>query len=47
MAVYAVPRQWELREELPKTMVGKVDYRALEEEERVKREAEEESFTEV
>ena len=34
---YAVPREVEFRDELPKTLVGKVAYRALEEEEAAKR----------
>ncbi|MBQ6215360.1 MAG: acyl--CoA ligase [Oscillospiraceae bacterium] len=34
---YAVPREVEFRNELPKTLVGKVAYRALEEEEAAKR----------
>ena len=33
MAKYAVPREIEFRDELPKTLVGKVAYRILEEEE--------------
>ena len=33
---YAVPREIEFREELPKTLVGKVAYRKLEEEEAAK-----------
>jgi len=36
MARYAVPREIEFREELPKTLVGKVAYRKLEEEELAK-----------
>lgn len=37
IAGYAVPWEIEFRRELPKTLVGKVDYRALEEEEAEKR----------
>ena len=36
MAKYAVPREFEYRAELPKTLVGKVAYRVLEEEEEAK-----------
>ncbi len=36
IAKYALPRQIEFRDELPKTLVGKVAYRILEEEERKK-----------
>ena len=32
MAKYAIPREIEFRRELPKTLVGKVAYRVLEEE---------------
>ena len=32
MAKYACPRELEFRKELPKTLVGKVAYRILEEE---------------
>ncbi len=32
IAKYAMPREWEFRSELPKTLVGKVAYRVLEEE---------------
>jgi len=32
IAKYAMPRDWEFRSELPKTLVGKVAYRVLEEE---------------
>ncbi len=41
LAVYAVPREWEFRKELPKTIVGKVDFRTLREEEIRRRESEE------
>lgn len=37
IAKYAMPREIEFREELPKTLVGKVAYRVLEEEEEAKR----------
>ena len=37
IAKYALPREIEFREELPKTLVGKVAYRVLEEEEAQKR----------
>ncbi len=36
IAKYAMPRELEFREELPKTLVGKVAYRVLEEEENAK-----------
>ncbi len=36
IAKYALPRQIEFRDELPKTLVGKVAYRSLEEEEKKK-----------
>ena len=39
IAKYAVPREIEFREELPKTLVGKVAYRVLEEEEEEKYQA--------
>ena len=39
IAKYAMPREIEFRDELPKTLVGKVAYRILEEEEKAKREA--------
>ena len=39
IAKYAMPKEIEFREELPKTLVGKVAYRVLEEEEKTKREA--------
>ena len=41
IAKYAMPYDIEFREELPKTLVGKVAYRVLEEEEEAKRKAEE------
>lgn len=37
IAKYAIPKEIEFREELPKTLVGKVAYRVLEEEEAAKR----------
>mgnify|MGYP000296706748 CR=1 FL=1 len=40
IAKYALPYDIEFREELPKTLVGKVAYRVLEEEELAKRKAE-------
>ena len=40
MAKYALPKEIEFRTELPKTLVGKVAYRELEEEEARKREQE-------
>jgi len=36
VAKYAMPRELEFRPELPKTLVGKVAYRVLEEEENSK-----------
>ena len=39
IAKYAIPYDIEFREQLPKTLVGKVAYRVLEEEEANKREA--------
>ena len=42
VAKYAMPRELEFRPELPKTLVGKVAYRKLEEEEAAKRAAAEE-----
>lgn len=39
IAKYAMPKEIEFREELPKTLVGKVAYRVLEEEEEAKRKA--------
>ena len=40
IAKYAMPKEIEFREELPKTLVGKVAYRVLEEEEASKRQSE-------
>ena len=40
IAKYAMPKELEFRESLPKTLVGKVAYRQLEEEEAAKRKAE-------
>ena len=40
IAKYAMPKEIEFREELPKTLVGKVAYRVLEEEEAAKRQSE-------
>ena len=37
IAKYAMPKELEFREDLPKTLVGKVAYRKLEEEEEAKR----------
>ena len=39
IAKYAMPCDIEFRDELPKTLVGKVAYRVLEEEEKAKRAA--------
>jgi long-chain acyl-CoA synthetase len=39
IAKYAIPKEIEFRDELPKTLVGKVAYRVLEEEEAAKRAA--------
>ncbi len=39
IAKYAIPKEIEFRDELPKTLVGKVAYRVLEEEEEAKRAA--------
>lgn len=41
LAVYAIPREWEFCDSLPKTIVGKTDYRKLQEEELEKRGKEE------
>ncbi len=41
IAKYAMPKDLEFRAELPKTMVGKVAYRVLEEEEEAARKAKE------
>ncbi len=46
IAKYAMPYDIEFRKELPKTLVGKVAYRKLEEEEAAKRKAAEESAAE-
>ena len=43
VAKYAMPRDIEFRDEMPKTLVGKVAYRVLEEEEMKKREQQEQS----
>ena len=43
IAKYAMPYDIEFRKELPKTLVGKVAYRVLEEEEEEKRKAEQEA----
>ncbi len=43
IAKYAMPKDLEFRAELPKTLVGKVAYRALEEEEEAKRKAAQEA----
>lgn len=32
LAVYSIPKEWEFRKSLPKTIVGKVDFRKLQEE---------------
>lgn len=37
LAKYAIPREWEFRKSLPKTIVGKVDFRKLQEENKEKR----------
>lgn len=44
IAKYAMPREIEFRDELPKTLVGKVAYRVLEEEEGAKRKAAAEKY---
>ncbi len=36
LSKYCVPYEFEFRKELPKTLLGKIDYKALEEEERMK-----------
>ena len=41
LAVYAIPREWEFCDSLPKTIVGKTDYRKLQEEELERRKKEE------
>ena len=40
---YAIPKEFEYRKSLPKTMVGKVDFRKLQEENRKLREHEKEN----
>ena len=40
LAHYAIPKEWEFRKSLPKTIVGKVDFRKLQEENIKKREKE-------
>jgi long-chain acyl-CoA synthetase len=47
IAKYAMPYDIEFRDELPKTLVGKVAYRVLEEEEEEKRKAEQEAAKEA
>ena len=37
LAKYAIPREWEFRKSLPKTIVGKVDFRKLQQENKEKR----------
>ena len=37
LAKYAIPREWEFRKSLPKTIVGKVDFRKLQQENKKKR----------
>ena len=37
LAHYAIPKEWEFRKSLPKTIVGKVDFRKLQEENNEKR----------
>ena len=37
LAHYAIPKEWEFRKSLPKTIVGKVDFRKLQEENMEKR----------
>ncbi len=44
IAKYAMPKELEFRESLPKTLVGKVAYRKLEEEEEAKRKGKEEAL---
>jgi long-chain acyl-CoA synthetase len=46
IAKYAMPYDIEFRKELPKTLVGKVAYRVLEEEELAKYQAEKEAAAE-
>ena len=40
LAHYAIPKEWEFRKSLPKTIIGKVDFRKLQEENIKQREAE-------
>jgi long-chain acyl-CoA synthetase len=47
VAKYAMPYDIEFRDELPKTLVGKVAYRVLEEEEAAKYKAEQEAAGEA
>lgn len=47
VAKYAMPYDIEFREELPKTLVGKVAYRVLEEEELAKLKAEQKPEAQV
>ena len=42
LAYYAIPKEWEFRRRLPKTIVGKVDFRQLQEENNRKRQQENE-----
>ncbi len=37
LATYSLPKEYEFRNSLPKTMVGKVDFRKLQEENNEKR----------
>ena len=39
LAVYSVPKDYEFRDSLPKTIMNKIDFKALEREEREKAEA--------
>ncbi|MCK9911630.1 hypothetical protein MXD81_20920, partial [Microbacteriaceae bacterium K1510] len=45
LAAYKIPRIYEFRSELPKTMVGKVLRRQLQEEEKKKREEDQQAKT--
>ena len=47
IAKYSLPKEIEFRDELPKTLVGKVAYRVLEEEEAAKLEAQKEASEEA
>ena len=47
IAKYAIPSEIEFRQELPKTLVGKVAYRKLEEEEAARRKEEAEAQQQV